>query len=61
MPLYVVWINREGSLEAPAVYASIHPVAVGDVIDVEHEACRVERIEPAPDSRYDAVIHSRRE
>ena len=60
MPLYLVWIQREESLEAPAVYASTHPVAVGDVIVVERETCQVDRVEAAPDTRYDAIIHARR-
>jgi hypothetical protein len=61
MPLYLVWIKRDDALELPAVHASAHPVAAGDVIFVEREPCRVERIEAAPDTRYDAVIHGRRE
>jgi hypothetical protein len=61
MPLYLVWIGRDTSLEAPAAYASAHPVAPGDVITVEAEPCRIERIEPPPDERYDAVIYARRQ
>lgn len=61
MPLYVVWIKRGESVETPAVHASPHPVAVGDVIEVEREPCHVDRVEPAPDTRYDAVIHGHRE
>lgn len=61
VPLYLVWIERDDSLEMPAVHASTHPVAVGDVIVVERESCHVDRIEAAPDRRYDAVIHGHRE
>lgn len=61
MPLYLVWIKRDDSLEMPVVYASTHPVAVRDVILVEREPCHVDRIEAAPDSPYDAMIHGHRE
>ena len=60
MPLYLVWIHRDESLEIPAVYASTRPVAVGDVIHVEGEPCHVDRVEAAPDTRYDAIIRGRR-
>ena len=60
MPNYLVWINRDNSMEAPAAYASTHPVAPGDVIAVEREPCCVDRIESPPDERYDAVIYAHR-
>ncbi len=61
VPLYLVWIERDGSLEAPVAHASTHPVGVGDVIIVEREPCHVDRIEAPPDERYDAVIYGHRE
>ena len=60
MPHYLVWIDRDNSMEAPAAYASTHPVALGDLITVEREPCRVDRIESPPDDRYDAVIYAHR-
>ncbi len=54
-------MDADQSLEAPVAYASPHPLAAGDVINVAREPCRVDRIEPPPDERYDAVIHARRE
>ncbi len=60
MPHYLVWIDRDNSMEAPAAYASTHPVAPGDLITVEREPCRVDRIESPPDERYDAVIYAHR-
>ena len=47
MPLYLVWIQSDQSLETSVAYASPHPIARGDLIDVAREPCCVERIEAA--------------
>ena len=61
MPLYLVWVERDDSLEAPVPFLSPRPVGVGDVITIHREPCRIDRIEMAPDERYDAVIYGHRE